>query len=43
MLWSLTPAQVAELVSRIPLAAYRDISPDAPVAVGAGARFPEQQ
>ncbi|KAJ1528415.1 hypothetical protein ONE63_006829 [Megalurothrips usitatus] len=31
-LWFLTPSEVAELVSRIPLSDYREVSPHAPVA-----------
>ena len=31
-LWFLTPAEVADLITRIPLADYREVSPDAPVA-----------
>ncbi|KAK3926253.1 Cuticle protein 6 [Frankliniella fusca] len=32
-LWFLSPAEVGELISRIPLANYREVSPDAPVAI----------
>lgn len=32
-LWFLSPADVAELISRVPLSNYREVSPNAPVAV----------
>ncbi len=31
-LWFLSPAEVGELISRVPLANYREVSPNAPVA-----------